>query len=53
MLNERGTHFDPELLDIFFDSMDEITRIYNQFSDPTWLSTSRHRIVTQDQGEVL
>ncbi|HQY57689.1 MAG: response regulator [Nitrospira sp.] len=53
MLNERGTHFDPELLDIFFDSMDEITRIYNQFSDPTWLSTSRHRIITQDQGEVL
>lgn len=52
MLKERGTHFDPDLLDIFFESMDEITRIYNQFSDPTWLSSSRHRIITQDQGEV-
>ena len=52
MLKERGKHFDPDLLDIFFDSMDEITRIYDQFSDPTWLSTSRHRTITQDQGEV-
>ena len=52
MLKERGKHFDPELLDIFFDSMEEITRIYDQFADPTWLSTSRHRTITQDQGEV-
>ena len=52
MLKERGKHFDPELLDIFFDSMEEITRIYDQFADPTWLSTSRHRAITQDQGEV-
>ena len=52
MLKERGKHFDPELLDIFFDSMEEITRIYDQFADPTWLSSSRHRAITQDQGEV-
>ena len=52
MLKERGKHFDPELLDIFFDSMEEITRIYDQFADPTWLSTSRHRAITQYQGEV-
>jgi HD-GYP domain-containing protein (c-di-GMP phosphodiesterase class II) len=52
MLKERGKHFDPDLLDIFFDSMDEITRIYDQFADPTWFSTSRHRTITQDQGEV-
>lgn len=52
MLNERGKHFDPDLLDIFFESMDEITRIYNQFTDPTLLSSARHRIITQDQGEV-
>ncbi|CBK41597.1 Response regulator with HD-GYP domain [Nitrospira defluvii] len=52
MLKERGKHFDPELLDIFFDSMEEITRIYDQFADPTWLSSSRHRTITQDQGEV-
>ncbi len=52
MLKERGKHFDPQLLDIFFDSMEEITRIYDQFADPTWLSTSRHRAITQDQGEV-
>ena len=52
MLRGRGKHFDPELLDIFFDSMEEITRIYDQFADPTWLSTSRHRAITQDQGEV-
>ena len=52
MLKERGKHFDTELLDIFFDSMEEITRIYDQFADPTWLSSSRHRTITQDQGEV-
>ncbi|MCS6288882.1 MAG: response regulator [Nitrospira sp.] len=52
MLKERGKHFDPELLDIFFDSMKEITRIYDQFADPSWLSTSRHRAITQEQGEV-
>lgn len=52
MLKERGKHFDPELLDIFFDSIEEITRIYDQFADPTWLSSSRHRTITQDQGEV-
>lgn len=53
MLKERGKHFDPELLDIFFDSMEEITRIYDQFADPRWLSTGRHRAVTHDQGEVV
>jgi putative two-component system response regulator len=35
MLKERGKHFDPELLDIFFDSMEEITRIYDQFAEPS------------------
>ena len=51
MLKERGKHFDPDLLDIFFDSMVDITRIYDQFSDPSWLTTSRHRAITHEQGE--
>ncbi len=52
MLNERGKHFDPDLLDIFFDSMVDVQRIYDQFADPSWLSTSRQRAITQDQGEI-
>lgn len=27
MVAERGTHFDPELLDLFLDSMDEVVQI--------------------------
>jgi putative two-component system response regulator len=27
MVADRGTHFDPELLDLFFDSMDEVVQI--------------------------
>jgi putative two-component system response regulator len=27
MTKERGTHFDPELLDLFFDSLDEVIQI--------------------------
>jgi putative two-component system response regulator len=53
MLKERGKHFDPDLLDIFFDSMADIKRIFDQFADPTWLASSRHRVITQDQGEGL
>ena len=49
MLKERGTHFDPELLDIFFGSLDDVKRIYEQFADPSWLSIARHRSSTHDQ----
>ncbi len=34
MNKHRGTHFDPELLDIFFASRDEIQHIYDQYGDP-------------------
>lgn len=34
MGKHRGTHFDPELLDIFFASRDDIQRIYDQYGDP-------------------
>ena len=40
MNKHRGTHFDPELLDIFFASRDEIQRIYDQYGDP--LSDQTH-----------
>jgi putative two-component system response regulator len=43
MLRERGKHFDPNLLDIFFSSMDDIQRIYDQFADPNWFFVSKHR----------
>jgi len=33
MLKHRGEHFDPELLDIFFASTDELTRIHDQYAD--------------------
>lgn len=40
MNKHRGTHFDPELLDIFFASRDDIQRIYDQYGDP--LSDQTH-----------
>lgn len=49
MLKERGKHFDPDLLDIFFASMEDIKRIYDQFADPTWFSASRHKPAAQDR----
>jgi len=30
---ERGKHFDPKLVDIFFDKIDDIIKIRNKFSD--------------------
>ncbi|MBM4127332.1 MAG: response regulator [Nitrospira sp.] len=33
MLKNRGKHFDPELLDIFVASADELTRIHDQYAD--------------------
>lgn len=33
MLKHRGEHFDPELLDVFVASADDLTRIYNQYAD--------------------
>jgi putative two-component system response regulator len=33
MLKHRGEHFDPELLDIFFASTEELTRIRDQYAD--------------------
>lgn len=35
MLKHRGEHFDPELLDVFVASADELTRIHNQYADRT------------------
>lgn len=29
----RGTHFDPEVLDAFFSSLEQIMRVYKQYSD--------------------
>ncbi|WP_127579389.1 DUF3369 domain-containing protein [Paenibacillus koleovorans] len=31
----RGQHFDPQLLDVFFDSLPEILKIREQYSDPS------------------
>lgn len=33
MLKHRGEHFDPELLDIFIASTEELTRIHDQYAD--------------------
>jgi putative two-component system response regulator len=35
MIKHRGEHFDPELLDVFVASSDELTRIHNQYADRT------------------
>jgi putative two-component system response regulator len=35
MLKHRGEHFDPELLDLFVSSTDELVRIRDQYADPT------------------
>lgn len=39
MLKHRGQHFDPELLDIFVASMDEVTRIRDRYADPACQNT--------------
>jgi putative two-component system response regulator len=33
MKEERGRHFDPELLDLFFDAIEDVVAIRNRFSD--------------------
>jgi len=33
MKTGRGVHFDPELLDLFLGSMDEVLEIREQFQD--------------------
>ena len=33
MRKHRGTHFDPALLDVFFDSMDDVLMIRSQYTD--------------------
>ncbi|HET8563166.1 MAG TPA: HD domain-containing phosphohydrolase [Candidatus Binatia bacterium] len=33
MRKHRGNHFDPALLDVFFDSMDDVLMIRDQYSD--------------------
>jgi putative two-component system response regulator len=33
MREERGRHFDPELLDLFFDAIEDVIAIRNRFSD--------------------
>ena len=35
MLKHRGEHFDPELLDVFVSSADDLARIHNQYADRT------------------
>jgi putative two-component system response regulator len=35
MLKERGKHFDPELLDLFLSSPEELRRIHDQYADRT------------------
>lgn len=34
MLKHRNEHFDPELLDVFVASADELARIHEQYADP-------------------
>ena len=41
MLKHRGEHFDPALLDVFVSSMDELTRIHNQYADRRSLNSLR------------
>jgi putative two-component system response regulator len=41
MLKNRGKHFDPELLDLFVASVDELAHIRDQYADRTDLTTFR------------
>ena len=33
--NGSGSHFDPHVVDVFFDHLDEVRRVYMEFSDDT------------------
>lgn len=41
MLKHRGEHFDPELLDVFVASAEELARIHNQYADRSLLNIRR------------
>lgn len=41
MLKHRSEHFDPELLDIFVASNEELTRIHDQYADRVHSNTFR------------
>ncbi|HSA61556.1 MAG TPA: HD domain-containing phosphohydrolase [Nitrospiraceae bacterium] len=41
MLKHRGEHFDPELLDVFIASTDELARIHDQYADRSLRSMIR------------
>ncbi|MBD0315539.1 MAG: response regulator [Nitrospiraceae bacterium] len=47
MLKHRGQHFDPDLLDIFLASMDDVSRIHDRYADPVLLKDR----VPQDVGQ--
>ena len=34
MIEGRGKHFDPELLDLFWEGLDEVLEIKARYSDP-------------------
>ena len=41
MRKHRGAHFDPELLDLFIASTDELTQIHDQYADRSLLNKIR------------
>jgi putative two-component system response regulator len=41
MVRHRGEHFDPELLDVFFSSMDDIARIHDHYADRSYRNIAR------------
>ena len=41
MLKHRGEHFDPQLLDIFIESHEDLSRIHDQYNDSTISDQSR------------
>ena len=44
MLGERGTHFDPELLDLFFDDLDAVVGVRRRIGGDAGQSTSEGRM---------
>jgi putative two-component system response regulator len=40
MIQHRGEHFDPDLLDVFIASMDDIARIYDHYTDRGYGTTA-------------
>jgi len=53
MKEGRGTHFDPEMLDCFFDSIDDVSEIRSRYEDKAEDIDRLKEVENEDLKELL